>query len=391
MALPLQVTPLPVALVLDRAIVQELLEPPHVAVTPGGVRQGHVLEVLELPGTSRCSSAITVPLLLQLALVPEAHRRPDQRQGGQRADHHQGRLGGPAPGPQDGPLPEPDPPRPDRLVLQEPPQLVGQLLGRRVPLGRLLGHRLQQDRLQVAGHRRVELPRRRRLLLGDLPQDLLRGLARRWPAARSAARRASPPASRCRSGRRSPPAWPAPARGSCTAACPGCRRSSVKPGLPWIWASPKSATQNWPWSSSRRLAGLMSRWRMPRVWAWSSASAACTPELGHGADIRAAAGRGAGGGPAAGAGCRGGGHWARGRASPARARPGVPRAEAVASRSAGPPVPLASRPPTRLAARVEVEMSARFAAGWSAASRPSSRRSSAMSWARLRPSMNCMA
>src|SRR5262249_60555871 len=114
--------PLPVALVLDRAIVQELLEPPQVAVTPGGVRQGHVLVVLELPGAVPLLAhevpllTHQVPLLLQLALVPEAHRRRDQRQGGERADGHQGRLGGPAPGPQDGPLPPPDSPRPARLA-----------------------------------------------------------------------------------------------------------------------------------------------------------------------------------------------------------------------------------------------------------------------------------
>ena len=38
-------------------------------------------------------------------------------------------------------------------------------------------------------------------------------------------------------------------------------------------ASPKSATTGLPAASSRMLAGLMSRWTRPRVWAWCSASA----------------------------------------------------------------------------------------------------------------------
>ena len=50
----------------------------------------------------------------------------------------------------------------DRLVLQEPPQVVGQLLRRGVAALGLLGHRLQDDRLQVAGDRRVDASRWRR-------------------------------------------------------------------------------------------------------------------------------------------------------------------------------------------------------------------------------------
>ena len=42
-------------------------------------------------------------------------------------------------------------------------------------------------------------------------------------------------------------------------------------------ARPKSVIQSAPSGSIKRLAGLMSRWRMPRPWAWSSASAASTP------------------------------------------------------------------------------------------------------------------
>ena len=43
-------------------------------------------------------------------------------------------------------------------------------------------------------------------------------------------------------------------------------------------ARPKSVIQTAPWRSIRRLAGLMSRWRIPRPWAWSSASAASAPK-----------------------------------------------------------------------------------------------------------------
>src|SRR5438445_12905664 len=42
-------------------------------------------------------------------------------------------------------------------------------------------------------------------------------------------------------------------------------------------ARPKSVTQTLPVSSSSRLDGLMSRWRMPWLAAWARASATCTP------------------------------------------------------------------------------------------------------------------
>src|SRR5262249_51297646 len=71
------------------------------------------------------------------------------------------------------PLPRPRPPRLDRLVRHEPPQILRQLLRRRVPLPRLLPQRLQDDRLQVRRDPRRQTPRRRRLLERDLPQDLL--------------------------------------------------------------------------------------------------------------------------------------------------------------------------------------------------------------------------
>ena len=76
----------------------------------------------------------------------------------------------------------------------------------------------------------------------------------------------------------------------------------VRRASPWTWARPKSATQRRPSASSSRLAGLMSRWRMPRAWAWSSASAACKAQAGDGADVGAVAGRGARGRAAIGVG-----------------------------------------------------------------------------------------
>jgi hypothetical protein len=49
-------------------------------------------------------------------------------------------------------------------------QVGGEFLGRRVPLGGLLRHRLLHDRFQVDGDRRVEPPQRRRILRGDFRQ-----------------------------------------------------------------------------------------------------------------------------------------------------------------------------------------------------------------------------
>ncbi len=61
------------------------------------------------------------------------------------------------------------PPRPDRPVLQEPPQVVTQRLRRGITGGRLLGDRLEHDRLQVAGDLGVELAGR----VGRIVEHLL--------------------------------------------------------------------------------------------------------------------------------------------------------------------------------------------------------------------------
>ena len=61
---------------------------------------------------------------------------------------------------------------PDRLVGQEPPQVLGHRLGRLVPRLGVLLDRLQDDRLQVARDPGVERPGPRRLLGLDLLDQL---------------------------------------------------------------------------------------------------------------------------------------------------------------------------------------------------------------------------
>ena len=63
--------------------------------------------------------------------------------------------------------------------LQKPPQVVGQLPRRGVAPARLLGHRLQADRLQVAGDVVVEAPRAARLVVQHLVQQHPRRAAER--------------------------------------------------------------------------------------------------------------------------------------------------------------------------------------------------------------------
>ena len=92
---------------------------------------------------------------------PRAGDRQDQEQRGQR--RRQGRV---APAPSPRPLGRPDPPRQDRTPLEVAPQVLGHVLGRLVAMHRLLGDRLQDDRLQVPRDRRVDLARRHGRLVG---------------------------------------------------------------------------------------------------------------------------------------------------------------------------------------------------------------------------------
>src|SRR5258708_1204451 len=82
--------------------------------------------------------------------------------------HHDRQV---APRPLLPPLPQRRPLGLDRPVLQEAPQVVGQLLGRGVALGRLLGESLVDDRLQFCRHRRVPSPHRYRLVPLNLAQQ----------------------------------------------------------------------------------------------------------------------------------------------------------------------------------------------------------------------------
>ena len=59
----------------------------------------------------------------------------------------------------------------DGPVFDEPLQVVGQLSRRLVAMGRLARHRLQHDRLQVAGDVRIRRARSRKLLLAHLTQQ----------------------------------------------------------------------------------------------------------------------------------------------------------------------------------------------------------------------------
>jgi len=71
----------------------------------------------------------------------------------------------------------------DRLAVEEPPQLVGEHLGRGVPFRRVLLQAPQADRLQVAGAVGRQPARRGRWVVGHLPQRVqLRHAAERGPA-----------------------------------------------------------------------------------------------------------------------------------------------------------------------------------------------------------------
>src|SRR5262249_18716843 len=75
------------------------------------------------------------------------------------------------------PLPQPPHharrPRPDGPAGRDGGQVAARLLRRRVAVGRVLLHRLEDARLELRRDGLVAPPRRRRLLEGDLPQQLL--------------------------------------------------------------------------------------------------------------------------------------------------------------------------------------------------------------------------
>ena len=70
----------------------------------------------------------------------------------------------------------------DRLVVQEPLQIVGQFLGRGVAALRLGGHRFQDNRFQVARDGVVDLSRRGRIAVDNLMHQEMPIVAlERWP------------------------------------------------------------------------------------------------------------------------------------------------------------------------------------------------------------------
>src|SRR5262249_1440032 len=101
----------------------------------------------------------------------QAHRNQDQYQTHGR--YH--RLV--ALGPLRGAVEQGRPSCSDRSGVEEPPEVVGQVLRRCVPLGRFLRDRLLENRRQIGRDRRVEFSQRRRLIRGDLAQDLVAVLA----------------------------------------------------------------------------------------------------------------------------------------------------------------------------------------------------------------------
>ena len=179
-------------------------------------------------------------------------------------------------------LPGRCPPRTDRIAPEPTLDVLGQLLGRAVPppgfFSSISGRLLPSPR-----HPRVELPGR----LGRGASQLLQRIHHARPpngVRRSEARRGSPPT------RRHPP------RSSRTRAVPDACSGAMYDGVPRIapdWvnsrspstglARPKSVNEGSPSASSRIFAGFRSRWRIPRWWAWWTASAVTPPRGGRAA------------------------------------------------------------------------------------------------------------
>ncbi len=78
-----------------------------------------------------------------------------------------------APSPFDQSIPVGGPPGSNRLQLEKPPQIFGQLLSRGVTRLRLFVYRLQDDRFEVDRDFCVEAPDETRLLKGELAKQFL--------------------------------------------------------------------------------------------------------------------------------------------------------------------------------------------------------------------------
>ena len=189
----LPVIPLEAPLGVRLGLRQQCVQPTYLAGVPGRLHQvdagriplpPHLL--LRRAGPVGLSLGLGLRLFGQRSLLALPIQGPfglhitDRGNPGHRGQQDEDRRHQPghhrvplAPPP--GPLRGGDPPRPDRLVGQEPPQVLRQGGRGRVAPGRLLVEALQADRLEVARQLRHQPRRRHRLA----PLDLLQGLQRR--------------------------------------------------------------------------------------------------------------------------------------------------------------------------------------------------------------------
>ena len=182
-----------------------------------------------------------------------------------RRDHgrQEDRDRGVAPAPAPEPLAAGRSPGQDRPIGQEAAQVLGQGAGRGITLGRVPGHRLQADRLQVAGDVAVELLRRDGRAGHDLADQprLVHRFERRPESQQLVERDAQAvdiaavvgPAVELLGGHEAECPHDVPGRGQVLE--------------PASFARPKSATHAVPARSMRTFEGLMSRWRIPCSWA----------------------------------------------------------------------------------------------------------------------------
>jgi hypothetical protein len=122
-----------------------------------------------------------VPLGGQPDLLPRPDPDPDPDGRSERGQ--QGRRQRVPPRQLEQPLRPPDRAGEDRAAVEEPAEVVGQRVGRRIPPARLLPQADQGDRFQIPGNSRLEPGRRHRLPGADLLQGVEHGrAAERWAA-----------------------------------------------------------------------------------------------------------------------------------------------------------------------------------------------------------------
>ena len=184
--------------------------------------------------------------------------------------------------------------REDRLVVEEATQVVRHLPRRRVPRVGVLRRSPSAGPSRGRGERGVRLPGTQRASRAAMSWSTRCGvvarerrLERQQLVERDAER---VDVGAVVDGHR---ASRAPARGSCSGACRGCSPVIVMPAFARLRARPKSVIQRCPRASTSRFAGFTSRWTTPFSWAWSRASAACTPKPRDRAEVVRRLGRAA--------------------------------------------------------------------------------------------------